>query len=66
MPTCFAADCNHRSLRDRCRFFRFPAAKKEFKTWENASRWVTFHSAAAYMSTLQCQVSHIMRQSYLF
>jgi len=52
----FAADCNHRCLRERCRIFRFPAAEKEFKTWEKACRRVTFRSIAAYMNGLKCQV----------
>src|SRR6218665_110129 len=56
MSICFAADCNNRCLRERCRIFRFPAAEKEFKTWGKACRRVTFRSIAAYMNGLKCQV----------
>src|SRR6218665_1520126 len=38
MSICFSADCNHRCLRECCKFFRVPAAEKEFKTWEKVCR----------------------------
>jgi len=39
MTICFAADCNHQSLRDACKFYTFPVSDKEFEVWEKACRY---------------------------
>ena len=40
MTICFAADCNHQSLRDACiKFYTFPVSDKEFEAWEKACRY---------------------------
>ena len=38
MVLCFVTLCNHQSLRDKCKYFRFPRIHTEAKKWETLCR----------------------------
>src|SRR6218665_1834460 len=41
MSICFSADCNHRCLRERCKFLRFPFITPLVESYEQLSRCPT-------------------------
>ncbi|XP_031356071.1 uncharacterized protein LOC116180298 [Photinus pyralis] len=36
--TCWAPDCYHNNMREKCQFFRFPKEMKEFRKWKRLLR----------------------------
>lgn len=59
MSVCFAFECNHNSMRESCRFFRFPKNAQKRKIWITAARCVfniTF--------TLTCQKYFVYHIGY--